>query len=74
MPVLTDDEYNELRPHIGHIRFVRDVGQWTSTADHSVMAKIQQRISGEISNLGCSGCVNRLYGYINLYLDDYENR
>ena len=73
MPVLTDNEYNELRPYIPVIRKYREVGQWVSTAEWNLMARIEQRISNDIVNLRCSDCVARLYNLINLYLDDYEN-
>ena len=73
MIALTDNDYEELRPYFPVIRKYREIGTWVSTEEHQVMARVEQRISGDISNLRCSDCIARLYNIMNEYLDQYEN-
>ena len=73
MPVLTDSEYEELRPHFDVLTLFNQVGQIVSTAGTPTIIRIFHRINPEQTvNQRCADCVHRAYHLINEYIKDYE--
>lgn len=72
MPVLTDSEYETLRPHFDVIRMYQRVGQEVATSPRNAMAVIMNRVHNEEQCLTCAGAIARMYDLINIYLDEYE--
>jgi hypothetical protein len=77
MPVLTDSEYEELRPHRDVLDLFNQVGQIVSTAPTSTVVRIFVRINPEQSemfrNPRCADCIHRAFHLMNEYIKDYEN-
>jgi len=72
MTVLTDNDYNDLRPHIEVIRKYRTTGTEVSRQPRNIMARIMLERYGEVVNLSCGGCISRMYSLMNDFLDQYE--
>ena len=74
MPVLTDKEYEELRPYRDILDLFSQVGQIVSTAANPTIIRIFTRINPEQTvNQRCSDCVHRAFNLMNEYIKDYEN-
>ena len=74
MPVLTDSEYEELRPYRDVLDLFSQVGQIVSTAAYPTVFRIFLRINPEQTiNQRCADCVHRAFHLMNEYIKDYEN-
>lgn len=74
MSVLSDSEYESLRPYFDVIRKYKEVGQEVSTGARPTMATVYMRVHNEPACLNCSGAISRLYELMNYYLDEYETK
>lgn len=74
MTVLTDKDYEDLRPFLPVIRNYRNTGGWVSTAPHVHMARIMNERYNEHVNIHCSGCLARMYDIMNVLIDQYETK
>ena len=72
--ILTDSDYNELKPFIPIIRKNRESGGSRIIREaHQLMARICEQRHGEHINLSCGDCQQKMYNLINMFLDEYEN-
>jgi len=73
MTVLTDNDYNDLKPFLQIIRHFRNTGSEISRQARPTMGRIMAERDNHIVNERCGGCISHMYNRINEFIDQYEN-
>jgi hypothetical protein len=70
---MTPEQYDKIRPHRQALAFWDQYRTWPG-GDLRPLNEVRTELTGEHTDLVCSGCVEILLRYINQVVKDYEKQ